>query len=163
MLMAQRARDRRLTALEFRAWRAFLYAYARIVPRLDQELSSAQDLSLNQFEVLMWLRRAGARGLRMSDLASRIVLSPSGVTRAIDQLERKGLAKRSVFEGDKRAYVATLTPEGRARLRRATSAHVNGIREHFVKHLSRTELENLSTALQAILDGEGSPLPPLTG
>lgn len=162
MLMAQRARDRRLTALEFRAWRAFLYAYARIVPRLDQELSSAQDLSLNQFEVLMWLRRAGARGLRMSDLASRIVLSPSGVTRAIDQLERKGLAKRSVFEGDKRAYVATLTPEGRARLRRATSAHVNGIREHFVKHLSRTELENLSTALQAILDGEGSPLPPLT-
>jgi DNA-binding MarR family transcriptional regulator len=162
MLMAQRARARRLTALEFRAWRAFLYAYARIVPRLDQELSSAQDLSLNQFEVLMWLRRAGARGLRMSDLASRIVLSPSGVTRAIDQLERKGLAKRSVFEGDKRAYVATLTPEGRACLRRATSAHVNGIREHFVKHLSRTELENLSTALQAILDGEGSPLPPLT-
>lgn len=160
--MGQRGRERRLSALEFRAWRAFLYVYARIVPRLDQELSSAQDLSLNQFEVLMWLRRAGARGLRMSDLASRIVLSPSGVTRAIDQLEHKGLAQRSVFEGDKRGYVATLTPEGRARLRRASSVHVNGIREHFVKHLSRTELENLSTALQAILDGEGSPLPPLT-
>jgi DNA-binding MarR family transcriptional regulator len=158
---AQR-RGQRLTALEFRAWRAFLYAYARVVPRLDQELSSAQDLSLNQFEVLMWLRRAGARGLRMSDLASRVVLSPSGVTRAIDQLERKGLVKRTIFEGDKRGYVARFTPKGRARLRTATSVHVHGIREHFVKHLSRTELENLSTALQAILDGEGSSLPPPT-
>jgi hypothetical protein len=28
--------------------------------------------------------------------------------------------------------------------------------------LSRTELEHLATALEAILDGEGSPLPPLT-
>jgi DNA-binding MarR family transcriptional regulator len=61
----------------FRAWRTFLYAYSRIVPKLDQELASAQDLSLNQFEVLTWLTRAGKRSLRRSDLASRVVLSPS--------------------------------------------------------------------------------------
>lgn len=102
------------------------------------------------------------RGLRMSDLASRVVLSPSGVTRAVDQLERKGLVERCVFEGDKRGYLATLTPEGRALLRRATNVHVRGVREHFLKHLSRTELEHLATSLEAVLDGEGSPLPPLT-
>jgi DNA-binding MarR family transcriptional regulator len=56
----------------------------------------------------------------MSDLASRVVLSPSGVTRAVDQLERKGLVERCVFEGDKRGYLATLTAEGRDLLRRAT-------------------------------------------
>jgi hypothetical protein len=39
---------------------------------------------------------------------------------------------------------------------------VQGLREHFLKHMSRTELEHLATALEAILDGEGSPLPPLT-
>lgn len=129
---------------------------------LDRELVSAQGLSLNQFEVLTWLRRAGKRGLRMSDLASRVVLSPSGVTRAVDQLERKGLVERCVFEGDKRGYLATLTAEGRALLRRATGVHVRGVREHFLDHLSRTELEHLATALEAVLDGEGSPLPPLT-
>jgi DNA-binding MarR family transcriptional regulator len=153
----------RLDRLQFRAWRAFLYAYSEVVPTLDRELISEQGLSLNQFEVLTWLRRAGKRGLRMSDLASRVVLSPSGVTRAVNQLERKGLVERCVFEGDKRGYLATLTAAGRDFLRRATEANVLGVREHFLKHLSRAELEHLATALEAILDGEGSPMPRLTG
>jgi DNA-binding MarR family transcriptional regulator len=155
-------RGEHLDELQFRAWRSFLYAHATVVPTLDQELAGAQGLSLNQFEVLVWLRRAGERGLRMSDLASRVVLSPSGVTRAVHQLERKGLVERCVFEGDKRGYLATLTPKGRVLLRKATNVHLHGLREHFLKHLSRTELEHLATALESILDGEGSPLPPLT-
>jgi DNA-binding MarR family transcriptional regulator len=148
--------------LQFRAWRAFLYAYSTVVRRLDQELGSVQGLSLNQYEVMTWLGRVGERGLRMSDLASRVVLSASGVTRAVDQLERKGLVERCVFEGDKRGSVATLTAEGRALWRKATHVHLHGVREHFLKHLSRTELEHLATALEAVLAGEGSPLPPMT-
>ena len=160
--MAKDRNDRRLDALEFRAWRVFIYTYATVVPTLDRELVRALDLSLNQFEVLTRLRRAGASGLRMSDLASRMVLSPSGVTRAVDQLEQGGLVQRSVFEGDKRGSVATLSAEGRALLRRATSVHVQALREHFLTHMSRSELEHLVTALEAVLDGERSPLPPLT-
>jgi DNA-binding MarR family transcriptional regulator len=98
----------------------------------------------------------------MSALASRVVLSPSGVTRAVDQLESEGLVERCVFEGDKRGSLAALTAEGRALLRRAANDHVHGIREHFLNHVSRSELEHLATALEAILDREGSPLPPLT-
>jgi len=160
--MANERGGRRLDRLQFRAWRAFLYAYSEVVPMLDRELVSAQGLSLNQFEVLTWLRRAGKRGLRMSDLASRVVLSPSGVTRAVDQLERRGLVERCVFEGDKRGYLATLTAEGRAVLRKATAVHVRGLREHFLDHMSRPDLEHLATALEAVLDGEGSPMPRLT-
>ena len=156
-------RGEQLDELQFRAWRAFIYAYATVVPTLDRELAAAQGLSFNQFEVLAWLARAGRRGLRMSDLASRVVLSPSGVTRAVDQLERRGLVERCVFEGDKRGSLATLTAGGRALLRKAANVHVLGLREHFLRHMSRAELEHLTTALEAILDGEGSPLPPLTG
>jgi DNA-binding MarR family transcriptional regulator len=96
------AKDQReqLDQLQFRAWQAFVFAHATVVPRLDQELDAAVGLSLNQFEILTWLARAGRRGVRMSDLASRVILSPSGVTRAVDQLERKGLVERCVFEGD---------------------------------------------------------------
>jgi DNA-binding MarR family transcriptional regulator len=151
-----------LDELQFRAWRAFLYAYSAVVRRLDQELASAHDLRLNQFEVLAWLRQAGEEGLRMSDLASRVILSRSGVTRAVDQLERRGLVERCVFEGDKRGSLATLTTEGKAFLRTATRLHLNGVREHFLNHMSRTELRQLMTILEAILDGEGSPLPSLT-
>ena len=160
--MADARGGTRLDAVEFRAWRAFLYAYARVVPTLDRELVGATGLSLNHFEVLMRLRRAGARGLRMSDLASGLVLSPSGVSRAVDQLEQRGLVERSVFEGDKRGYLATLTAEGRVLLRKTTSVLVRGLREHFLRHMSRTELEHLVSALEAVLDGEGAPLPPLT-
>ena len=97
----------------------------------------------------------------MSELASRLVLSPSGVTRAVDQLERRGLVERSVFEGDNRGSLATLTEEGRALLRRATTVHVQGLRAHLLFHMSRTELEHLVTTLEAVLDGEGAPPPPL--
>lgn len=156
--------DRReqLDDLELRAWGAFVFANGTVVPTLDRELTDALGLSLSQFEVLGWLARAGRRGLRMSDLASRVVLSPSGVTRAVDQLERKGLVERCVFEGDKRGYLATLTREGRALFRKAATVHALGLREHFLKHLSRTQLDQLASALEAILDGEGSPLPKLT-
>jgi DNA-binding MarR family transcriptional regulator len=159
--MARDGSDGRLDELEFRAWRAFLYAYSLVVPTLDRELVRAQDLSFNQFEVLVWLRRAGEGGLRMSDLASRVVLSSSGVTRTVDQLERRGLAERCVFEGDKRGHLATITAEGRALLRKATKVHLKGLREHFLNHLSRTEVEHLAATMEAVLDGEGSPLPPL--
>lgn len=160
--MKQMRGGRALDELEFRAWRTFVYAYSVVVPTLDQELARALGLSLNQFEVLEWLRIAGGRGLRMSDLASRVVLSSSGVTRAVDQLERRGLVARCVFEDDKRGYLAVLTAEGRVFLRKATKVHLQGLREHFLHHLSRTELEHLATALETILDGEGSPLPPLS-
>ncbi len=159
--MASDRPGKRLDALEFRAWRAFIYTHATVVPTLDRELVAALGLSLTQFEVLNRVRRAGSHGLRMSELASRLVLSPSGVTRAVDQLERRGLVERSVFGGDRRGSLATLTKEGRALLRRATTVHVQGLREHFLTHMSRTELEHLVTALEAVLDGEGSPLPSL--
>lgn len=151
-----------LDELQFRVWREFVYAYSVVVPTLDRELINALGISFNQFEVLVWLRRAGTDGLRMSDLASRVVLSPSGVTRAVDQLERKGLVERCVFEGDKRGYLATVTPEGKTFLRKATTFHLDGLRKHFLDHLNRTQLTQMSNALEAILDGEGAPLPPLT-
>lgn len=62
-----------LDELQFRVWREFIYAYSLVVPTLDRELVSAMDISFNQFEVLVWLRRAGTSGLRMSDLASRVI------------------------------------------------------------------------------------------
>lgn len=134
-------------------------------PRHEQ-VSSARGgighVSLNRYEVLTWLRRAGEGGLRMSDLASWVVLSPSGVTRAVDQLQRKGLVERCVFEGDKRGSLATLTAAGKAFLHAATRLHLDGVREHFLKHMSRTELKQLANTMEAILDGEGSPLLPLT-
>lgn len=152
---------RRLDPLEFRAWRAFLVASAAVVPRLDQELTAAHGISLNQFEVLTRVALAGRDGIRMTDLSAQVVLSPSGVTRAVDQLERRRLVQRCVFEVDKRGQLASITSEGRALLRKATDVHVRGIREHFLQHLSRDDLERLAKTMETVLDGEGTPIRPL--
>jgi hypothetical protein len=88
--------------------------------------------------------------------------SSSGVTRAVDQLERKGLVERCVFEGDRRGYVAKVTPEGKMFLRKATTFHLDGLRRHFLDHLNRTQMTQMSNALEAILNREESPLPDLS-
>jgi hypothetical protein len=82
-----------------------------VVRKLDRELIRAQGLSFSQFEVLVWLRRAETSGLRMSDLASRVVLSPSGVTRAVDQLERRGLSVGTCCGSDERCSMPGAIPK----------------------------------------------------
>ena len=124
-----------LTELELQAWRGFITTYARVVPRLDEELAAAHGLSLTQYEALLRLKLAPDRAMRMSELARGIFLSPSGITRAIDKLERRGLVERKVCASDRRGFLAVLTPAGRTLLRAASKTHVAGIRAHFLEEV----------------------------
>jgi DNA-binding MarR family transcriptional regulator len=143
--------EKDLTEIEIGAWRAFLHAYSRVVPTLDEELRLSEGLTLNQYEVLLWLGQAPGGAMRMSDLSCHIVLSPSGVTRAVDQLEKKGLVERRVCDSDRRGFHATLTKKGRAALRKAAQVHKRGIREHFLSYLSTAEQKSLGSALQRLV------------
>jgi len=143
-----------LTDTELRAWRAFLAGYARVVPRLDEELAAAHGLRLNQYEVLLRLKLAPGDAMRMTDLAASVYLSPSGITRAVDQLERRGLVERRVCATDRRGFFATITPAGKTLLRAASKVHVAGIREHFFAHLSASQIESLGSALETIAEPE---------
>ena len=69
--------------------------------------------------------------------------------------------ERCVFEGDKRGYLATITRQGRAFLTKATNVHLQGLRQHFLDYLSRSDLRQLANGLEAVLNAEGAPLPPL--
>jgi DNA-binding MarR family transcriptional regulator len=94
-------------------------------------------------------------------MASPAAAATSYDPTADDRLEQRGLVERCVFGDDKRGSVATLA-DGRALLRKAANVQVLDVREHFLKHLSPQQLQHLTAALEAILDGEGSPLPPLS-
>lgn len=139
--------DTQLDDLELTAWRAFLTAHAGIVRALDHELTDEEALSLSHYEILLRLDRAEAVSLRMSDLAAQVLLSPSGISRAVGHLESKGLVERISCPTDRRGSFAALTEKGAERLRRAAPVHVRGIREHFSRRLSRAELEQLSSLL----------------
>jgi DNA-binding MarR family transcriptional regulator len=143
-----------LDELEQRSWRALLGSYSRLMSRLDAELQSAQQMSLADYEVLVHLSEAEGGMLRMSDLAERLLLSPSGLTRRLDRLVSTGLVARVRCSTDRRGSYARLTPAGRRRLQKAAPDHVDQVRKHFVDVLSRHQLASLVDALEKIASDE---------
>ncbi|HSK93590.1 MAG TPA: MarR family transcriptional regulator [Candidatus Angelobacter sp.] len=133
--------DRRL-----RAWAAFLRAHAQVVRALEQELGDEQDMALTDYDVLVQLASADPRRLRMSELADRLLLSRSGVTRLVDRLVADGLVERVTCEDDRRGQWAALTAAGEERLRRAAPTHLRGVAEHFVDRLTDEELATIERA-----------------
>ena len=123
-----------------RAWSGFLRAHARVVRALEQELGEEQDMALTDYDVLVQLASADPRRLRMSELADRLLLSRSGVTRLVDRLEASGLVERVSCDDDRRGQWAALTPAGEDRLRHAAPTHLRGVAEHFLDRLSPDEL-----------------------
>jgi DNA-binding MarR family transcriptional regulator len=140
----------RLTDTELRAWQALLHAHHDVVGTLDRELEEEHDLSFSEYDVLLRLARAPGRALRMTELAERVLLSPSGLTRLVDRLTTKGLIRRRPDPEDGRVTLAHLTPRGLAELRTAARTHLRGIRMHFTRRLSEAQLRNVASALESI-------------
>jgi DNA-binding MarR family transcriptional regulator len=140
----------RLTEAEERAWQALLHAHHDVTETLDAELQEEHGLSLGDYDVLVRLARAPDRALRMSDLAERVMLSPSGLTRMVDRLAARGLVERRPAPEDGRVALAALTPEGHRRVVRAARTHLGGIRRHFTSRLTQAQLRGVASALEAI-------------
>jgi DNA-binding MarR family transcriptional regulator len=139
-----------LKPAEMRAWRAFLDAQASLLRRLGADLVKEEDITLAEYDVMVQLRFAPDGRLRMSELSDRVRLSPSGLTRLVDRLVRRGLVKRGRCASDRRGSFAILTPAGKLRLRHASPVHLRGIREHFSKRLSAAQLAAVADALEPL-------------
>lgn len=142
-----------LDELEQHAWRSLLIAHRRLMQRLDAELQAAQDLSVSDYGVLVELSEAPNGMMRMTELADKMLLSPSGLTRRLDTLVQQGLVDRARCPTDRRGSFAVLTPAGRLRLERAAPDHVDQVRRHFVERLSRQQLQELAETLDTIACG----------
>ncbi|HEU5472127.1 MAG TPA: MarR family transcriptional regulator [Actinophytocola sp.] len=125
---------------QLNAWRSFLTAHARVMRSLEAELVADQNLSLVSYDVLVQLAEAPGRRLRMAELADRVLLSRSGVTRLVDRLERAGLVARQRVVADGRGVIAELTEAGLERLRNAARVHLAGVSQHFVAKFDQDEL-----------------------
>jgi DNA-binding MarR family transcriptional regulator len=131
-------------------WRALISVTTGVLGALDGELQAEHGLSLGEYEVLVHLSEEPEHSLRMTDLASRLHLSPSGITRRIDGLEREGLVERRQCPSDRRGSNAVLTKEGMRRLAAAAPTHVRGVRAHFIDQLSDQEIAQLASALASV-------------
>ena len=142
-----------------RAWRAFLYAHAAVMRELEAQLVAERGMTLAEYDALVQLAGAPARDLRMSDLASRVLLSRSGVTRLVDRLERQGLVRREHCGSDARGAFAALTTAGVHRLREAMPVHLRGIDQVFGDVIGEEEALAVERAMAAVAAASGHPFP----
>ena len=92
---------------------ALTRANAVVTNRLGRSLSSLHGLGFQDFSILYHLNRAPGQRLRRIDLAHRLELTPSGVTRSLLPLEKIGLVDREANPDDARAAYASLSESGK--------------------------------------------------
>jgi DNA-binding MarR family transcriptional regulator len=143
-------RPRWLDDEEMRAWRGLVETYAELTAVLEAELLDGFGIDSGDYGVLVNLSEAPEQRLRMCDLAARLHLSPSGLTRRLDGLVKAGYVAREPSATDRRVTLAVLTDAGRATLEAAAPVHVEGVRRTFVDHLSRSQLRQLGAAFDAL-------------
>lgn len=140
----------KLSPDEATAWQGLLRVNARMLRELDADLVRSHRLPLSSYDVLIQLALAPRRRLRMSELAKEVLMSPSGLSRVVDQLERDGLVERERRADDGRSSDAVLTPEGRKRLRAANQTHLKRVRELFLDRVSDAQLRQLTDVWNTI-------------
>ena len=133
------------TSLE--AWRAYLQSHASILRVLDAELVAQQGITTRDYEALLYLNQAQDKRLPMSALASRTMLTRSGITRLIDGLVSGGFVERIACPEDARICYAQLTEAGENKLREAGCTHVASIHRLFLEHFTPQEIAQLAGLL----------------
>ena len=140
-----------------RAWRLFFESALALVDVLDTELERDAGIPLRWYDALVHLEDS-PEGLRMNELAERILYSKSGLTRVVDRLEEAGFVRRVRPESDRRSILVVLTDKGRETMEHARRHHRDAINQHFSRHLTDTDIKALTRVLRRAL--ESLPDPP---
>jgi DNA-binding MarR family transcriptional regulator len=124
-----------------------LRAHSAAARLLNAGLQAEHGLSVTDYEALFLLAGAEEGRLKRVELARRLGLTPSGVTRLLEGLEADGLVERTACPSDLRVAYAQLTEAGAAKLETASCGHVRSVRALFEEHFEEEEIEELADLL----------------
>ena len=140
---------------EMAAWRAFVETHHDLMSAIEADLAPT-GLTLGDYQVLVYLTEAEDQQLRMCDLAERLQLSPSGLTRRLDGLVKAGWVERRSSDVDRRVMLAGVTDAGRAHLAAAAPQHVASVRARMIDVLDPDDhvaITRVFRKIRAALDG----------
>jgi DNA-binding MarR family transcriptional regulator len=146
------------SAGRLRAWRLYFESALALVDVLDAELERDTGIPLRWYDALVHLEES-PDGLRMNELAERILYSKSGFTRVVDRLEAAGFVRRVRPDNDRRSILVVLTDQGRAVIDQARRHHRHAIEQHFSRHLTDADIKALTRALEKV-SAHARPLRP---
>jgi DNA-binding MarR family transcriptional regulator len=142
-----------LTPDEDTAWRALTYVANHLVKTLGEDLADETSLSLSEYVVLVHLSEAADQRLRIGDLAEAVGLSPSRMSRLVDQMAIAGLVAKIHLEGDARCMFAAISESGLDGLKAAYPMQLRNVRRRVFDHLSANEVKVLGRALEKVRSG----------
>ncbi len=141
-----------LSPTQMKAWRAFIETVGDLTMALERDLLPT-GLTVGDYQVLVYLSETPDQQMRMSDLADRLQLTPSGLTRRLDGLVHHKWVDRVPSDRDRRVTMAQLTPAGFAALEAAAPVHVESVQRRIFDHLGTEQVRHLGTAFTAIAAG----------
>jgi DNA-binding MarR family transcriptional regulator len=147
-----------LSRERLRAWRLFFESALALIDLLERDFEDRVGLPAQWYDALVHLEEM-PEGLRMSELANKILYSKSGLTRVIDRMQEAGLVRRYRPENDRRSVFVLQTDEGREAMLRARRQHHQWIEQHFSGPLTATDIQALARALEKI-SAHARPLRP---
>lgn len=132
-------------AQELRLWLRLLACSQLIEKRVRTGLREQFDTTLPRFDLMAQLERH-PEGLKMKELSQRLMVTGGNVTGITDQLVAEGLVERVGVDGDRRAFLVRLTPDGRGAFERMAAQHEQWIVEAF-EGLNAKDLDHLHKLL----------------
>ena len=146
---------------EMRAWAALLETTAIVQHAADRRLRTSVGLSAAQFEILARIHEGPSDGLRMTEIADRLVVSPSGLTYQVTQLVERGLVERGASASDERVVLARITDSGRTLVEHGVPEYVDVVTSMLLDHLPAADLITLADILEGVREQlRSAPLRP---
>ena len=129
------------------AWAVLLTAHATLIAKIEAALAGAELPSLGWYDVLLELEKAEGGKLRMHELARRVVLSRSNLTRLAGRLEDARLIEREDTRHDRRGYDCVVTRAGLAMRKKMWPVYKAEIERLFSRHITVEEARTIGEAL----------------
>lgn len=145
----------------FLAWLDISRTYAGVARRLERRLRPL-GLTLAFCEVLTRLGQAPEGRLRVIDLGEKVFLTKSGISQLVTRMERAGLLTRTPDAADHRVTWITPSDRGWEALAAAAPVFVDGVHDHFGRHLEPQQTTVIRAALAAVIAGLGELPEPST-
>ena len=134
------------------AWALLLTTHARLTDRVEEALGAAGLPELAWYDLLWSLETVEGGRLRMHDLAERVVLSRSNLSRLADRLERAGLIRREQCADDRRGYYCAITAAGRKMRKTMWPVYRKTIDSVFSTHVDAADARRIAACFARVLE-----------
>ena len=138
-----------LNSAEMKAWRGFVSTSSDLLNLIARDLEPF-GIDGGDYQLLAMLSEAPDQKLKMCDLAERLRLSRSGLTRRMDGVLKAKYVAQVRDNQDGRVIFAHLTKKGFDFIKKVAPHHLESVRHRMIDLLSVAELKAFGSGFEKI-------------